>query len=282
MNDRVKRLLFGKFSIKRMIHSIILISIIVYSFLFLFALFYSDRLIFQPQVSSYKDTDEIIKLSSKDGVKISALYLPNSKATFTILYSHGNAEDLGDLLPILRAIRDTGFSIFAYDYQGYGTSQGMPSESNTYADIDAAYDYLINNLKISPGKIISFGHSVGGGPAIDLAVRRPVAGLIVECSFTTAFRVLTRITLFPFDRFNNIKKIREVRCPVLIIHGKEDQVIPSFHGERLFEAANEPKHLLLIDNADHNNILWKAGDLYSKTLSDFALLIKQNQLKVKP
>jgi abhydrolase domain-containing protein 17 len=190
-------LLFGEFSVQRVFSSIIFI----YAFLCLYAVFFSDRLIFQPPAAGYQDTSEIIKLSSANGLKISAVHFPNPQAQYTILYSHGNAEDLGYIWSVLREIRDSGFAVFAYDYQGYGTSQGKPSEYNVYRDSSAAYGYLTEQLRVPPKQIILYGRSVGGGPAIDLAARQSVGGLVVESSFVSVFRVLTQIPLLPFDKF---------------------------------------------------------------------------------
>src|SRR5690606_30461216 len=92
-----------------------------------------------------------------------------------------------------------------------------------------------------PERIILLGRSVGAGPATQLAAREPVGGLVVESAFTSAFRVLTRVRLLPFDRFDNLKHIRHARCPVLVIHGAEDDIIPPSHGRRLFAAAPEPR-----------------------------------------
>jgi abhydrolase domain-containing protein 17 len=277
---RIKRLLIGDLSFKRLFRSMIAIPIIIYLVLLLFGLFFAEKLIFQPRPSSYRDNQEILKLNTEDGVEISAIYLPNPNAIYTILYSHGNAEDMGDILPELREIRESGFSIFTYDYHGYGTSQGIPSEGNTYKDIDAAYEYLTVKLGISPSHIISFGHSVGGGPAVDLAYRRPLAGLILENTFTTAFRVLTRIPILPFDKFRNIEKIKKVKCPILIVHGKEDQIIPVWHGEKLYESANEPKQMRIIEEAGHNNIMMVGGKPYKEAIKEFSLSItKMNENK---
>src|SRR3954471_12003772 len=132
-----------------------------YLALVLVGLFLSDKLIFQPQRSSYKDDSNVIKLRSADGKSISAIYLPNPAAKFTVLYSHGNAEDIGDLRPWLEQFQAAGFAVFAYDYHGYGTSEGVTSEKNVYADADAAYAYLTGILHIAPQKIISYGRSVG-------------------------------------------------------------------------------------------------------------------------
>ncbi|WP_293337524.1 alpha/beta hydrolase [Microcoleus sp. CAWBG58] len=262
----IKLLLFGEFSVKRLLSSLIFI----YAFLCLYAVFFSDRLIFQPPAASYQDTSEIIKLSSANGMKISAVHFPNPQAQYTILYSHGNAEDLGYISSVLQDIRDIGFAVFAYDYQGYGTSQGKPSEYNVYRDISAAYSYLTQQLRVPPKQIILYGRSVGGGPAIDLAARQSVGGLVVESSFVSVFRVLTRIPLFPFDKFVNIDKIGKVRSPVLILHGKADRVVPFWHGEELFAAAKEPKLNFWVDRAGHNDLMEVAGDRYATTLQRFA------------
>nr|WP_293347864.1 MULTISPECIES: alpha/beta hydrolase [unclassified Microcoleus] len=262
----MKLLLFGEFSLKRILSSLIFI----YTFLCLYAVFFSDRLIFQPPPASYQDTSEIIKLSSANGMKISAVYFPNPQAQYTILYSHGNAEDLGYIWSVLQDIRDIGFAVFAYDYQGYGTSQGKPSEYNAYRDISAAYSYLTQQLRVPPKQIILYGRSVGGGPAIDLAARQSVGGLVVESSFVSVFRVLTRIPLFPFDKFVNIDKIGKVRSPVLVLHGKADRVVPFWHGEELFAAAKEPKLNFWVDRAGHNDLMEVAGDRYATTLRRFA------------
>lgn len=259
---------------KRLMLSIIFI----YAFLCFYAFFFSERLIFQPPPSSQIDSAQVIKVSSVDGAKISAVHFPNPQAKYTILYSHGNAEDLGGILWVLREIRDRGFAVFAYDYQGYGTSQGKPSEYNAYGDIEAAYNYLTQQLGVPAKQIIVYGRSVGGGPTIDLASRQIVAGLVVESSFVSAFRVLTKIPILPFDRFVNIDKIAKVRSPVLVIHGKGDQVVPFWHGEQLFAAAKEPKLNFWVDRADHNDLMDVAGDRYAKTLRKFAKLVDESSL----
>ena len=231
--------------------------------------FFADRLIFYPQPNSYHDDANIIKLHTRDGATISAVYLPNPAARYTVLFSHGNAEDIGDNREFFRMLHDAGFAVFAYDYEGYGTSTGTPSESAAYADIDAAYDYLTQTLHVPAERILDYGRSVGNGAAIDLASRRRVAGLIVQSGFTSAFRVLTHVRLLPFDKFDNVAKIRRVHCPVLVMHGRADNVIPFWHGERLFAAANEPKCSLWIDRASHNDFEMIAGELLWSALKGF-------------
>ena len=166
-----------------------------------------------------------------------------------------------------------GFSVLAYDYHGYGTSEGAPTEANCYRDIEAAYDYLTRTLQVPPHCIIIHGRSVGGGPSIDLATRRPCGGLILESAFTTAFRTFWIGYVLPGDHFRNIDKITRVACPVLVIHGRQDWVVPFRHGQQLYAAANEPKKCLWVDGAGHNDLSLIASDAYDRALLDFAALL---------
>ena len=256
-------------SLKRLVFSIVVGLVLSYTGLLLYGTMFAERMIFLPPVTDYRDTSATVKLRSRDGVEISAVYLRNPQATHTILFSHGNAEDLGTLALELESMRSLGFSVFAFDYHGYGTSGGKATEQNAYGDIDAAYNYLTQVLKIPADRIIAHGRSLGGAVAIDLASRKPVGGLIVESSFVSAFRVVTGYRIFPFDKFRNADKIKAVRCPLLIIHGRQDEVIPFWHGEQLFALANDPKMNLWVDGAGHNNLKPVAGTQYVKTLQAF-------------
>lgn len=270
MNARLKAALIGEFSWRRFVRSTILIPICVLLGLSVIALFFSERAIFRPQVSSYKDTPDVIKLKMKDGGHISAKYQENPQASFTILFSHGNAEDIGMIEPFTWRLRDLGFNVLTFDYEGYGTSGGSPSEENAYAAIDAAYDYLVSEKRVDPKRIVLHGRSLGGGVAVDLAARKSVAGLILESTFASAFRVVTRYRVLPFDKFETLKKIDKVTCPVLFIHGTNDWTIPIYHGRLLFEAANYPKQSLWVEGAGHNNVIYTEETLYLDTIKRFA------------
>jgi fermentation-respiration switch protein FrsA (DUF1100 family) len=246
------------------------VPIILYLSLAIYAWFLSDGAIFLPQPSSYRDGPDILKLKSTHGNLISALYLPNPSAKFTLLVSHGNAEDLGDDRSWLEDLRHAGFSVFAYDYQGYGTSQGKPGEKSAYDDEMAAYNYLITNLKTAPDRVIIFGRSVGSGPALHLATRRPVAGVILQSPFISAFRVVTRVPVLPFDKFPNSKEIRRVRDPILIIHGERDSIVPIWHGRKLYDLAADPKQFFAVPRADHNDLDLVAGPSYARAIQSFA------------
>lgn len=255
---------------RRLIRLLLVVITGAYIALAWFALFLSDSVIFQPHPSSYRDDAGIVKLRSADGARISAQYFKNDAARYTILFSHGNAEDIGDMRPFYDDLRSAGFSVFAYDYQGYGTSEGKPSERHAYDDADAAYAYVTGELHVPPERVISMGRSLGGAIAIDLASRHQVAGLVAQSSFTTAFRVLTQVPLLPWDKFRNIDNIKKVDCPVLVMHGMQDEVIPFRHGERLFAAAKPPKYSLWVPRGDHNNLPMFAGQKYFDALKAFA------------
>jgi fermentation-respiration switch protein FrsA (DUF1100 family) len=267
---RLRKILIGDFTWKRILRSLLFI----YLFFGVYIYFRADSMIFLPQPASYQDTNDIIKLTSGYGTKLSAIYLPNATAKYTIIYAHGNAEDLGDIKSTLQRINKLNFNVFAYDYRGYGTSEGTPTEENAYKDINSAYSYVTNTLKIQPQKIIVYGRSVGGGSTVDLAARKPVAGLIVESSFSSAFLVKIPFKILPFDKFNNLEKIKTVKCPVLVMHGKADDTIPFAHGESLFAAVNSQKLSLWIDAANHNDFSDVAGKRYDNILLDFAKLLE--------
>lgn len=235
-----------------------------------FAWFLSDRMIFQPPGSSYRAGQlPIVMLRTRDGT-IPVLHLPNPRATLTVLCAHGNAEDLGHLLPWLEELRRAGFGVVAFDYRGYGLSSGAPpSAHGAVHDMEAAYRYVVDSLRVPASRVVLYGRSVGSGPATDLAARVPVGGLVLESPFVSAFRVLTRVALLPFDRFPNLRHIRQVRAPVLVIHGTQDEVIPVSHGRRLYEAAVAPKQAVWIEGAHHNDVPLVGGARYWTALAAF-------------
>lgn len=267
----LRKLLIGEFTWQRLVRSILFIYIVVALYVF----FRADSMIFLPPPASYQDTQEILKVPVTNNQEVSALYLPNPDAAYTLLYIHGNAEDLGNIRSILEDLHRWGFSVFAYDYRGYGTSDGKPGERNAYQDVNAAYNYLTQQLNIPANQIIVYGRSVGGGSATALASQHPVAGLILESAFTSAFRVVIPLPLFPFDKFSNLPKLKKVRCPVLVMHGQADEIIPFHHGQKLYEAAPEPKAFLWIPEAGHNDFAWVSGDRLRQALVSFQQLLEQ-------
>lgn len=254
-------------------------AIFIYGFMALAFLFVSDSVLFQPPYSTYQDNKEIIKIPLKEGGEISAVYLVNPSAKYTILLSHGNAEDLGSLYPFILEFYHRGYSILAYDYEGYGTSRGRTSEQKTYRDILAAYDFLTITKKIRSDNIILFGRSVGSGPSIYLASKFPARALILQSPFVSAFRVMTKVTIFPFDKYPNLKRLSKIDIPLLIIHGKKDSVIPIWHGKKLLEAAatRGVKQHYWVENADHNDLIVVAGESYWQAIDHFVQTLDEKE-----
>ena len=248
----------------------LLTAVIVYVCFAAFAWFVADRMIFLPPSPSYRAGQLPIVMVPTDGASIATLHVPNPRAGVTLLYAHGNAEDLGQLAPWLEELRRAGFAVVGFDYRGYGMSTGgSPSAMGAVHDMEAVYRYVVDTLHVQPSRIVLYGRSVGSGPATDLAARLPVGGLVVESAFVSAFRVLTRVSLLPFDRFPNLRHIRRVRAPVLVIHGTEDEVIPVSHGRRLYEAAAAPKQAHWIEGAHHNDLPIVGGAQYRAALVAF-------------
>ncbi len=260
-----KQWLMGDFSWRRLFSS----ALLIYGSVCLWAWFFTDRQIFLPPPATYRDEGQLVWVPMTNGTRLAARYLPQPGASHTILYSHGNAEDLGQLEPTLDRLHRLGFAVFAYDYPGYGLSGGKVTVGNAERAIVATYEYLTQVLQVPPHQIIVYGRSVGGGPSLYLASRQPVGGVILESTFVSIFRVVTHIPILPFDKFPNLARLQRVQVPILILHGTQDEVIPLWHGQALFQVAAEPKQALWVDGAGHNDLAWMAGDRYDDALQTF-------------
>jgi len=206
-------------------------------------------------------------LKTKTGIQIPCVHITKCGAKFTIIYSHGNAEDVGLSLNYLDVISDTlDASVIAYEYPGYSISGGRPSEKNCYEAIDAAYKYATETARIDPSQIILYGRSLGTGPTVDLCSRSPnVSGCILQSPLESGIRcfigVCSSYTLYPLDIFRNYSKIELIQCPVFIMHGMDDGVVPCNNGRALYAQLQErPIHSsvqyppLWIPNRGHNDI----------------------------
>jgi fermentation-respiration switch protein FrsA (DUF1100 family) len=193
---------------------------------------------------------ERVEIATEDGVTlVSWLIRSADTASPWLVICHGNAGNLSEFdRPLHYAgLRQLGLHLLAFDYRGYGESEGIPTEAGLYRDAQATYRYLREKQGVPPDRIIVFGHSLGSAVAVDLASRVPVAGLIVEGALTSAIE--RGQELYPYipvrwiagSRFNSIDKISAVRAPKLFLHSVGDEVIPVAHGRRLFQAAPAPK-----------------------------------------
>eukprot|EP01082_Thalassiosira_pseudonana_P016391 g14719.t1 g14719 contig90:244179-245366(-) len=198
----------------------------------------------------------------------------------TILYSHANAEDLGNIYPWCKFLsKMLGVNIFAYDYTGYGlaTDQGDPSEEYCFADISTAYTYLTQTLLIPPTSILLYGRSLGSGPSCFLASRtaeegHAVGGLILHAPFMSVYRIVIESgCTLPGDRFPNVDFAPSIRSPVLLIHGTKDSIVPFNHSERLLETVIEPYRAdpLFIKGMGHNNVHASVRPLFIEKLRKY-------------
>ena len=218
---------------------------------------------------------------SVDGQKMNAWWIPSRRAERpVVLYLHGNSSNLSDLVEEIQIFYEMNLAVLAIDYRGYGASQGdFPTEKSVYEDALAAGIYLTHDRKIPEGKIFLYGHSLGGAIALDLASRFPrIGGAIIEGSFTSIGEMIDYripVPIYPkglllTQRFDSINKIRSLRIPLLLIHGKLDQVVPAFMSRKLYEASGSPERsLLIIPDVGHNNLGQKGGKIYRQAILNF-------------
>ncbi len=243
----------------------------IYVLLLFVGLFLSNAMMFPLPPNDYS-IPGLIRLPLKiddSGGYVEALHLVNPKARHTLLYSHGNGEDLETILPLLQKYFRRGFSVMAYEYPGYGRSPGKSNENSVTASIDAAYRYLTAKGHAAPMDIVVYGRSMGSGPSVDLAARKPIAGLILEGGYISAFRVITRLPVLPWDKFANERKLPSVRCPVFVMQAANDDLVGYWHGPRLFAAATEPKSYWRVEGAGHNDLIAVSGEKYWRKLDEF-------------
>ena len=218
-----------------------------------------DALIYMPwRGSSPPPTGvEDRTITTSDGVRLHAFYAPPSPDAPVLVWSHGNAGNITLRADVLQVFAAAGLGVLAYDYRGYGASEGRPNESGLYLDAEAAYDSL-RAAGIGPERIVCFGESLGGGVTVELARRRPCAAVVLLSTFTSLNDVarhhyghLARVLT---SRFPSLERIAEIRVPLLAVHGDEDEVVPYELGERLFAAANEPKRFVRVPGGTHNDV----------------------------
>ncbi|XP_057523574.1 uncharacterized protein LOC130803479 [Amaranthus tricolor] len=209
-----------------------------------------------PEVSG-RDGVDVVKLKTRRGNDVVAVYVKHPKASSTLLYSHGNAADLGQMFELFVELSSRlRVNLMGYDYSGYGQSTGKPSESNTYADIDAAYKCLKEQYGVKDEQLILYGQSVGSGPTVDLAARTPnLRGVVLHSPILSGVRVLYSVKkTYWFDIYKNIDKISQVNCPVLVIHGTSDEVVDCSHGKQLHELCKEKYEPLWLSGGGHCNL----------------------------
>jgi fermentation-respiration switch protein FrsA (DUF1100 family) len=216
---------------------------------------------------------EDITLEASDGVSVHGWFVP-SDSPRVLLYFHGNAGNISHRLYSIKEFHDLGLSVFIIDYRGYGQSSGKPTEQGLYRDGEAAWRYLTGERGIAPEDIIVFGRSLGGSVASWIAAREKTAALIVESSFTSvpdigqdAYPWLPVRWLSRFEHSTR-NEVAKATCPVLVVHSRDDEIIPFHHGQAIYGAANEPKQFLEI-RGGHNDGHATSATVYSDGIQAF-------------
>jgi fermentation-respiration switch protein FrsA (DUF1100 family) len=245
--------------------------------------FNQDRLLFLPEIPGreivvtpeaahlpYED----VHLHTADGETLDAWLVPVEAPRATVLFCHGNAGNISHRLDSLLVFHDLNLTTLIFDYRGYGRSSGKPSETGTYKDAEAAWRYLTDERHLPPTDIVLFGRSLGAAVAAELATRHRPAALILESAFTSVPDMAARqYPYFPARwlarlHYPTLDYVREVSCPVLVVHSREDDIIPFSNGARLYAAAREPKRLLEL-HGDHNTGFLASRDTYLAGLDAF-------------
>ncbi|OGT62817.1 MAG: hypothetical protein A2W69_01975 [Gammaproteobacteria bacterium RIFCSPLOWO2_02_47_7] len=266
----------------RMTQSLIFILVSVWVLLSLLLYIFQPKFVYFPY-SSLQATPgdaglpyEDVYLTTSDNLKIHGWYVPHEKPRATLLFLHGNGGNISHRLEKLWIYNQLGLSVFIIDYRGYGLSESSPSEQGTYLDAETAWNYLTQEQQIRASDIIIYGESLGGAVAAWLATRVEAGALIIESVFTSIrdmgkhYYPYMPVTLIARIKYPVIEYIREVLCPVLIIHSPADDIVPFHMGKAVYEAANQPKDFLEI-TGDHNGGFMQSGDVYINGLNRFIL-----------
>lgn len=262
MGKRLKKLIF--------------IALFLYLFLIMAAFLSQEKLIFHPEQLSkdfrfdLSEGAEEAFLNTVDGEKINALFFPGSKNE-VILYFHGNAGSLAGWQQVSDDFTDKGYSLLIIDYRGYGKSSGEITEKGLYLDAEAAYQFLTETKEFLPDDIIIYGRSIGSGIATELARRYQTKGLVLESPFSSLKKLANQKMPFLFPslflqfHFDNINKLDSISCPVLLIHGEQDTLIPVSHARNLYQAYSGKKKLVIIPQGTHNDL--SLFEQYHETLN---------------
>lgn len=213
-------------------------------------------------------------ITTEDGVRLHAWWLPAKDAQTVLVFFHGNAGNISHRLDNLRHLNTWGLSVLIFDYRGYGQSQGSISEKGLYADSRAAYEAGLARARDNGCRLALFGRSLGGVAAVSVADRPEAAGVILESTFTNLGDMAKRHFPLPGvgklkNRFNSLGRIESVSAPKLFIHGDRDDIVPFELGQRLFQAAPEPKTWLTLKGAGHNDTYDVGGKAYFQAIRGF-------------
>ena len=237
-------------------------------------LYYPDPIPAEMPPPSWAASSREVWMTTDDGVRIHGLWWPGPAGSPVVLFFHGNAQEVYSWALVHEDLAALQCGMLLIDYRGYGKSGGSPTEDGLYADGGAAVRWL-DAAGVAESRVVVFGKSLGGAVACEVARGRGFAGLVLESTFTSLASVARN--LFPFmpkyapdpGMYDSLAKLPEIDCPVLVIHGDVDSLIPLPEGLALFEAANQPKELFVVEGAGHNDVSIVAGARYGDRIREW-------------
>lgn len=265
---------------KKTMVSASIILLVVYSFIVGAMYWKQDSLIYYPEREITQTPQSInlqyenVTFRAKDGINISGWYIPVKDKKTTVIFCHGNAGNLSSFLEHIKMLNGLRLNVLAFDYRGFGKSEGSPSEEGTYLDAEAAWDFLINELKANPKDIIVAGYSIGGAVATELAVRKQIAALIVESSFASLIDLAQKyypwlpVKMISKYQYASAVKVASLQCPKLFVHSPDDEIVPFEQGRELYEKASQPKEFLMIKGG-HNDGIFLSAKTYAEGMIKF-------------
>ena len=241
-----------------------------------------DRFIFHPERLITRDPSQIglafedVFFTTRDGLQLHGWFIPHQEARATLVWFHGNAGNISDRLLNIKLLHDNiNADIFIFDYRGYGRSEGSTSEEGTYLDGEAAIQYLLGRPNAGARRLVLFGRSLGAAVAAEMAIRFDSSGLILESPFVSIQEMAGAI--FPAlpigsllrTRYDTIEKVRNLKTPLLVLHGDRDEVVPFSQGKKVYDVAPGPKTFYRIVGASHNDTFIVGGEKYFRALREF-------------
>jgi hypothetical protein len=224
--------------------------------------------------AQYKLNYENVTLTTSDGVRLAAWFVPAENPRGALLFTHGNAGNISHRLDAIKLFHDLGLSVLIFDYRGYGQSGGKPDEAGTYRDAEAAWQHLAAQRGIKPEYIVVFGESLGGAVAAHLAAQHKPGALILASTFTSvpdlASDLYPRLPVRWITRYRYGTRdyLKNVHAPVLVAHSREDEIIPFSHGQSLYASAHEPKQFLEL-RGGHNDLFFMNSEALGRATGSF-------------
>ncbi len=215
-----------------------------------------------------------IYIITEDQVRLQCFLVSSSSSKIIVIYFHGNAGNIYDRIPELIDLAKTGVNVLGIGYRGYGKSTGRPSETGIYKDGAASLKYATETLGYSPDKIFMCGRSLGTVVALNISMKKKLAGIILITPMTSGKEMARShgfgpLAILAGDAFNNWEKLPEIISPVLIIHGDKDEVVPWAMGEKIFEFLQVPKKMVTIRGGFHNDLEFTNPELYWNSIKEF-------------